>query len=110
MKRYPPSPSDVIAALRAHDAKAHAAVVAGRRTSDAVIARRTCMAASRAFGWSFCRIGRAFNRDHTTVLQACNRYQDLQKHKVPGAEEEADLFRSMIAGANAVAEKRRAMA
>lgn len=47
------------------------------RLKDIVAARQSAMWLSRSQGISFARVGRFFNRDHTTILHACNKIDGL---------------------------------
>lgn len=45
-----------------------------RRDAATVAARHAAMQRiRRQLGWSYARIGRMFNRDHTTVMHACGK-------------------------------------
>jgi chromosomal replication initiator protein len=45
-----------------------------RRDAATVAARHAAMQRiRRQLGWSYPRIGRLFNRDHTTVMHACEK-------------------------------------
>jgi chromosomal replication initiation ATPase DnaA len=48
-------------------------VLEPRRFKSQVEARRRAYAAARALGWSYPEIGRAFNKDHTTILNALQK-------------------------------------
>lgn len=99
-----PSPEDVLRALARVDPE-------GRRVLDRIgspsvaMKRRTAMAACRALGWTFTRIGRAFHRDHSTVM--CNIGVYLRNRQLGGHDGEAALFRDLIREAHEVAAERR---
>lgn len=48
-------------------------LVGPSRREPIVFIRLIAMAAARSLGASYPSIGRAFNRDHTTVMSACKR-------------------------------------
>lgn len=107
MRARPPSPEDVLRALFRLER-------AGRRVMDrtgspsAAMQRRTAMAVCRAFGWTLVRIGRAFNRDHSTVVSNLKVY--CRNRELGGHEGEETLFRRLVAEALQVAAERRDVA
>lgn len=101
-----PSPHDVLAALKDFDPEAYAAAISDSRKASHVYVRRAAMAASRALGSSFPKIGNAFKRDHSTVVSACQRYCEIQHHNRRESEVEARLFRVLISKANERAARR----
>lgn len=103
-----PSPEDVLTALDEIKPGARKAALRRCNRKDHVKVRRTAMAVARAFGHSLPRIGRAFQRDHSTVLSALRRYTYAQHFNPASATEEADLFRRLLRAALAVAERRSA--
>lgn len=49
------------------------AILSRSRTADVFAARARAMRALRAMGYSFPEIGRAFGRDHATVMHAVRK-------------------------------------
>lgn len=53
-------------------------IMSERRQQDIVRARHAAMYAMRELtGYSLPQIGRAFKRDHTTIIHACRRVEDI---------------------------------
>ncbi len=100
MRPTRPSPQDVLRTLQRFDPAIHAKVVSRQTDRTAFSPRRAAIAAARALGHSFPRIGDAFDRDHSSVHSACKSYMAEQTSSGPRAEAEAILFRYLIAGAN----------
>lgn len=56
------------------------------RSKPLVMARQTAMFACREFlGLSYPQIGKALNRDHTTVMHGCKKIEEFL-HQFPGVE------------------------
>lgn len=95
-RRIPPTCRDVIrAADRIAPGTAHL-VVGPKRTKHAAITRRVVMAACRALGHSYPAIGRAFHRDHTTVMAALERFRGDQALRRGQFEQYALTMRRLI--------------
>lgn len=80
----PPMPSRIIgritAAVAAHYAVPLAIMTSEMQTAHVALARQTAMALARELhGYSLPRIGRAFRRDHSTVLHAVTKIAALRR-------------------------------
>jgi hypothetical protein len=70
--------------------------------------RRPAMAACRALGWSYSAIGRAFGRDHTTVMAAVAQFQ--RNAALGGIPREIALFQALLLQSHAIATRRAELA
>lgn len=102
-----PSCNDCIKALREISPRHYSDAMSDARTHEAMKARRPLYAACRALGHSLTSIGKAMDRDHSSVRQGIQRYQQIQLDKAVSAEFEAVLFRAIIMKAADIAARRR---
>ncbi len=78
-----PHPSVVLAATAAESGFSVGELLGQRRSLPLVRWRHVAMAAARASsGWSYPALGRFFNRDHTTVINACQRVETSPSARV----------------------------
>lgn len=72
------------------------ASINGRRTHDAICrVRFAAIWAAEKFGFSLSQIGRKFDRDHTTVMNAIRRCEELQ-HRDMGYRRTCNRLLEMV--------------
>jgi chromosomal replication initiator protein len=80
----PLSGDDVLDIVARYYGVLPADLMANRRPAELVSARQLAMwLCSKLLGWSSVRIGRALNRDHTTVLHGIRRIDDRLNGRNP---------------------------
>lgn len=96
-----PTPKDVLRALDAIEPGAAAIVAGAERTAYPCSLRRVCVVVCLALGWRVTRIARDYKRDHTTISHHRETY--LRNRTLGGREDEAELFRAVMAKAHEIA-------
>lgn len=103
-----PSPRDVLYALDELKPGYARAVLGRAKFASHASVRRTAMAVARSYGHSFPMIGKSFDRDHSTVVYAVQRYCEMQAKKHRIAYDEAQLFRRLVVASVEFAQRRAA--
>ena len=61
-------------------------IISDSRKFEVLIPRYAyCHIAHKIYGYSASVVGRMINRDHTTVLNACNEFKNLREQNIPDA-------------------------
>jgi hypothetical protein len=102
--RRKPSPRDVLSAFRSMDPEGYDRVMSRAKNASTYADRRPAMAACKALGWSYAAIGRAFGRDHATVIHAIAQFE--RNASLGGIPREVALFRALVLQAHAIAARR----
>lgn len=81
----PPSVMDIVCSVAAQHGLTADDLIGERRTHAVVVARHHAMwECAQNKRWSLTRIGRAFNKDHTTVLNGVFRHEERMRETGQG--------------------------
>jgi hypothetical protein len=82
-------------------------ILGDSRTKTVATARAVTLWATRKLlNWSYPEIGKAFDRDHTTVMSACSKVERELRNPTPGNLTALVARRMMVAGVTTTPEAR----